>query len=97
MEKSGLSQNLVDEIISYAVKYGILKLILFGSRARGDYRRASDIDLAFYGGEKSRFILSVSEDTRTLLNFDIVDMDSPVQAELVKAINEEGVVIYEKI
>lgn len=37
-----------------------------------------------------------AEDTRTLLEFDIVDMDGPVQAELRNSIQKEGVVIYEK-
>ena len=31
-------------------KHQVEKVILFGSRARGDYGRASDIDLAVYGG-----------------------------------------------
>ena len=38
------------------------KVILFGSRARGDYHRASDIDLAVYGGNIAEFALDVEED-----------------------------------
>ena len=44
--ESGIRQQVLDEIISLAVKYGVKRVELFGSSARGDYKRASDIDLA---------------------------------------------------
>ena len=73
------------------------KVILFGSRARGDFKERSDIDLAFCGGSSSHFILDVDETTSTLLEFDIVDLDKPVRKELLESIKREGVVLYEKI
>lgn len=71
-------------------------MILFGSRARGDYHERSDIDLATIGGNHVRFALDVDEFTDTLLKYDIIDLDGPVQAELREAIEKEGIVIYEK-
>ncbi|MFR1258659.1 MAG: nucleotidyltransferase domain-containing protein [Clostridium sp.] len=71
--------------------------MLFGSRARGDYKERSDIDLAFYGGNSSQFILAVDEETPTLLQFDVLDLDKPIQAELLDSIKREGMVIYEKV
>ena len=53
---------------------GCKKVILFGSRARGDYHRASDIDLAVEGGRVTDFILDVNDTTSTLLKFDVVDL-----------------------
>ena len=73
------------------------KVILFGSRARGDYKEKSDIDLAFMGGNSSQFILSVDEDTSTLLQFDVIDLKKPVRKELMESIEREGISIYEKI
>lgn len=35
----------------------------FGSRARGDFKRTSDIDLAVSGGDFCRFALDVDEET----------------------------------
>ena len=93
----GIEQVLLDEIIELARQYQVEKLILFGSRARGDYKKKSDIDLAFYGGEASRFILAVDEDTHTLLEFDIINMNGAVQEALRESINKEGVLLYEKI
>ena len=45
----GLSDELVRQMIDAAAAAGAQKLVLFGSRARGDERPASDIDLAVYG------------------------------------------------
>ena len=46
MEHTGIKPKVIEEIRTFARKYNIDKVILFGSRARGDYRRTSDIDLA---------------------------------------------------
>ncbi len=71
--------------------------MLFGSRARGDFKRSSDIDLAVAGGDFLRFALDVEEETSTLLEFDIVDLDRCMQQELRDSIDKEGRVIYEKV
>ena len=58
-EKTGIKQNVLQEIIRLAKENDVKKLILFGSRARGDYKERSDIDLAFYGVQQfclNRFI-----------------------------------------
>ena len=73
------------------------KIYLFGSRARGDYHRTSDIDLAVSGGDFDRFALDIDEDTSTLLKFDIVDLNRIVHPELLDAIQKEGRVLYEKV
>ena len=73
------------------------KVILFGSRARGDYRRTSDIDLAVSGGNFALFSLDVDEKTSTLLKYDIVNLDGAVQEELRDSIEKEGRILYEKI
>ena len=39
-------QVKLDNIINELKKYNPEKIILFGSRARGDYRKNSDIDIA---------------------------------------------------
>ena len=51
MEETGID----GEICDLAEKYHIQKVILFGSRARGDFKRTSDIDLAVEGGEVESF------------------------------------------
>lgn len=83
--------------VAFARKYNIDKVILFGSRARGDYRRTSDIDLAVVGGDFARFALDVDEETSTLLEYDIVDMSREMQDELRQSIMREGKILYEKV
>ena len=97
MENTGISTRVIEEIRQLAEKYSIEQVLLFGSRARGDYRRTSDIDLAVRGGNVVHFALAVDEETWTLLKFDIVDLESDVQPELLAAIEKEGRVIYEKM
>ena len=97
MQNFGIKDTVLNEICSLAKKHGVNKVVLFGSRARGDYRRTSDIDLAAAGGNISEFMLDVDEQTSTLLKFDIIDLDGPMQKELMDSIEREGIVIYEKV
>ncbi len=94
---TGINESVIEEIRSIAEKYYIKKVILFGSRARGSYQRASDIDLAVSGGDILRFTLDVDEETSTPLKYDIVNLDESVQEELQKSIKMEGIVLYEEI
>ena len=81
IEQTGIKQQVIDEICELAKKYNVKQVILFGSRSRGYYQRTSDIDLAVKGG----------------LEYDIVDLDEPMQPELLESIQKEGKIIYEKI
>lgn len=93
---SGIKKIVINQIIQIAKDCDINKVILFGSRARGDYKERSDIDIAFYGNKGSDFSLKVDEETSTLLRFDIVDMSLPISKELLNSIKTEGICIYEK-
>lgn len=97
MKKTGIKPVVIQEICSLARKYDLNKVILFGSRARGDYKKTSDIDLAVCGEKFSAFALDTDEETSTLLKFDFVNLDGHVQSELREAIEREGRIIYEKV
>ncbi len=94
---TGITQHVIDQIIDLAKQYNVRKLVLFGSRARGDYKEKSDIDLAVYEGDCTRFSLDIDDETYTLLSYDVVDMNKPVDDELRESIEKEGIVLYEKI
>lgn len=91
-----IKQSIIKEIGFLAQKCGVQKVILFGSRARGDNNDRSDIDLAVSGGNITLFRTEIDDYVNTLLMFDVVNLDSAVQEELLKAIKEEGVVLYDK-
>ena len=97
MRNTGIKDSVIYEIIELAKKYNLEKVILFGSRARGDFQRASDIDLAVSGGDIAMFAIDVEEETSTLLQFDVIDLDKDLQDNLLKSIREEGILLYEKV
>lgn len=97
MKETGIQPVVMQEIKDLAQKCGLNKVVLFGSRARGNFKTRSDIDLAICGGDCVRFALEVDDVTSTLLFFDVVNLDGTVQKELLDSINREGVCIYEKI
>lgn len=41
--ETGVENHIWEEIITLARRHEIQRVILFGSRARGDYRRTSDL------------------------------------------------------
>ena len=79
-----------------ARRYGAKRLVLFGSRARGDNRYNSDIDLAVYGmpeGSRSNFWMDC-EDLPTLLKFDIVHITDGMNPAFLANIKKDGVTLY---
>lgn len=86
-------------IAALGEKYQADKIVLFGSRARGDNHDRSDIDLAIYGMPKENraWFWSDIDDLPTLLKFDLVHVDTDTNAELVKNIEKDGVTLYERL
>lgn len=97
METTGINPIVIEEIKRFAEQYEIEQVILFGSRARGDYMRASDIDLAVRGGKIDQFTIAVKEETSTLLEFDVINLEERLQTKLLDSIQKEGVTLYEKV
>ncbi len=92
--KYNIPDRVMHDIIHFAKKNGVTKVILFGSRARGTHTERSDIDLAISGGDYLDFCYDVRQETHTLLMFDVVNLDRKITDELKKEIDRDGVVIY---
>ncbi|MGN0182271.1 MAG: nucleotidyltransferase domain-containing protein [Candidatus Ornithomonoglobus sp.] len=90
--------TIFDEIRSIAGMYdNIHKIVLFGSRARGDNALKSDIDICVYAdGDIFDFEEAVEENINTLLEFDITRMRDDLDNEFLLQIDTEGILIYEK-
>ncbi|MEM0950529.1 MAG: nucleotidyltransferase domain-containing protein [Cyanobacteria bacterium P01_H01_bin.74] len=78
------------------------KIILFGSRARGDNDFYSDIDIAVEGDfkaqewQKIKRLADVEDATiKTLLKIDLVNMNTATNA-LKESILQEGQILYER-
>ncbi len=95
-----------DPLIAYVQEQAratpfIERVILFGSRARGDAKERSDYDLAFGAPNASdadwaRFCLNLEENAPTLCKLDLVRLGSPMRKELRNHILSEGKTIYER-
>ena len=93
-------EKLFEQVKKCASNYpNIFKIVLFGSRARGDYRPNSDIDLAIFSSSSSNLVVanftSEIEDLDTLLKFDIVFMTPDTDPRLLENVKQEGVVLME--
>lgn len=69
----------------------------FWFTGEGYKSRKSDIDLAVRGGDAARFAYDVDEEVRTLLMFDVVDLEKGVSSQLQEEIDRDGVILYEKV
>lgn len=96
----GIRDNLFNELLNLFKKENIDKVILFGSRARNDYKNNSDIDLAiiFDSDDNDNYIklLTKLEELNTLFKFDIIDYNKITNATLKQEIDKDGITIYQK-
>jgi len=94
-----LDKGLIQSIRAIGQNYAIEQIILFGSRARGDHKPTSDIDLAIFllpeFNSKGR-VTSDFDDINTLLKIDILFIDENIDLELLENIKREGVFLYER-
>lgn len=90
-----LDKKIERGMIFLAKKFGVKKLILFGSRARGTNRERSDIDIAAAGGNIFEFTAAV-EELDTLLSFDVVNLDEGIAQDFQAEINRDGIILFEE-
>ena len=99
MNALGIPDDLLACIVSLlSHNVQVKKAIVFGSRAKGNYKHNSDIDIAIVGGNDLLFcegILDELNQLPTLLNFDVIAYEAIKNAELKEHIDRVGVVIYE--
>ena len=97
----GLEQNDFDEILEIVAQFPeINKTIVFGSRAKGNYQKGSDIDLAITGKNVTQnTLLKLSEklNSESLLPyfFDILHYENIESNELKEHIDRVGKIISE--
>jgi predicted nucleotidyltransferase len=98
---TGLQFSDIQEIKSICSKYtNISEVILFGSRAKGNWKHGSDIDLCIKGEQlKEHDIISISyklnEETLLPYKFDILYWDKIKNSEIASHIERCGIIIIE--
>ena len=91
-------QSICDVLASYPQ---VDRAILYGSRAKGNYRNGSDIDLTLQGGEELtlRTLFRIMDDLDDLLlpyTMDLSLFRHISDADLIDHIQRVGVVFYRK-
>jgi len=91
-------EDTYEQIVSFARSRGARRVVLFGSRARGDSLPRSDIDIAVEGCQDFRgFLEDMEERLWTLLEVDVVNLDDTISSALRSDIARDGRVLYEKV
>lgn len=96
----GFCERDINEMNRIFTSYPTLqKVILFGSRAKGNFRKGSDIDLAIITDDNSRKTVSyihddLEEDTMIPYFFDVVDKNKISSTSLQEHIKICGKEIY---
>jgi uncharacterized protein len=77
---------------------GLDKVILYGSRARGDHKPKSDIDLAIDvdSYEIGSHLYSVIEESNILLSVDVVVLKYVESKKFLDNVKNQGIVIWER-
>ena len=98
----GLLERDIDYILEAARKYPeIEEVILFGSRAMGNYKKASDVDLALIGENIDQHtIRNITDDLNEVYPlpyfFDVVNYHEISNEALKEHIDTVGKSIYKK-
>lgn len=91
-------EKIYKDIKRIGIRYNASKIILFGSRARGDNRQNSDIDLAVYNipqDDQSSFLDDI-DSLDTLVDFDVVFVTENTDKMLLNNIEKDGITIMNK-
>jgi predicted nucleotidyltransferase len=97
----GLDQKTIDKINSVFEKHSeIEKVIIYGSRAKGNYRTGSDIDLTLFGNDLKYDLIgkvnSEIDDLNTPYLFDISIFQMLNTPSLEEHINRVGKLFYQR-
>ena len=92
--KFGLSKDIYNKIKNVVLKYSSYEFKIYGSRARGDFKNESDVDIAVFGNINEEDKMKILNDFDLLdvpYMIDIVFFNELQKQELITSINKEGI------
>ncbi|MGH4051939.1 MAG: nucleotidyltransferase domain-containing protein [Clostridium sp.] len=98
----GLLHTDIEYIKDTISKFGTIeKAIVFGSRAMGNYKKGSDVDIAIFGKNISTEDLFKLNDVLNEVSplpyfFDILQYENILNDNLKKHIDDKGKILFEK-
>ena len=100
MNNTGLRQPDLDIVLSVLGEFpNVKEAIIFGSRAKGNFKNGSDVDIALKGENINLEIVSnisyrLNEETVLPYKFDVLDYQSINNSKLTEHINRIGISVY---
>jgi len=100
MTTFGLTDRDIAQILAVIRKFPqVEKVLIFGSRAKGNYKPGSDVDLAVKGKnigyrDITRLSVSLNEDLPLPYFFDVVHYETLDNVALIAHIDRVGKIIY---
>ncbi len=93
---TGLSPSLLEQLRAVFARYpDVQKVLIYGSRAKGDFKPGSDIDLAVFASDMSptRFagLWGMLDELPLVFRLDVVHWDRLDNATLKQRIVDEGI------
>lgn len=97
----GLKDHILEKIRNVFSKYEqVEKVLIYGSRAKGNYKPGSDIDLTFIGeGLNRRILNNIDDDIDDLLlpySFDLSILKEVTNLDFLAHVNRVGILFYER-
>ena len=99
MNQYGIDLKTWKQLLDLCYSFSkVNKIILYGSRARGDFRQGSDIDLAIDAPLMTSIefakLWNDIDDLPVLYTFDVVHLQGLTNKDLITAINHDGIKIH---
>lgn len=100
MNTFGISEKAFVQIVDTLKSFDFIsKAVIFGSRAKGTYRRYSDVDICIFGELDifdSEKVKGALDDLNAIYEFDVVSWDAITTPSLREHINRVGIPFMEK-
>lgn len=99
----GLSAKTLESITKVLIRFPeVEKALFFGSRAMGNYKKGSDVDIAIQGKKINFDIINrihsiLEEETLLPYFFDVINYNEINNNNLKKHIDQEGIVFYKTV
>jgi len=100
MDRFGLDKSIIEKLNKIFAKYEeVERVCIFGSRAKGTYKKTSDIDIVLYGDKLTHTINTKIyydiDDLYLIYKIDLINFNSLKETDKIReSILKEGVEIY---
>lgn len=101
-ETTGIASFVRDQLVRTIRGFsGVDRAVIYGSRARGDFARYSDIDIALYGDRVSMSdvarIKDAFDDSFIVFPVDVTAVSTlALDSSMRRTIDRDGIVIYDR-